>query len=758
RLVRELLASSDARVVVGRCLSYGTGVTYWPLAEIVRQIGDVRAALGNAPDADLVAARVDAAIGTAGAATADDIAWGFRRLFETLARERPLIIVLDDIHWAEPTLLDLIEYVATFARDAALTILCTARAELFERRGAWATPRPNALVLTLEPLGGADTAHLVEGLGALRAEQRARIVEAAEGNPLFVEQLVAMQREHGDDALAIPPTLQALLAARIDGLAPQERAVLERGAIEGRLFHRGSVQQLLPEPERPGIGAHLLTLVRKALVRPDQASLPGDDGYRFGHVLIRDAAYDAMPKRQRADLHERFADWLERRLGDAAPPEIVGYHLEQAHRYRGELGEADASLGARAAEQLRRAAVAARLRGDVPATIGFFTRAVEALPAAAAGRPALLLDQGEALHAHAEYAAAKDVLERALREARDSGDAHVEWRARLELATLRTLLEPDAWTAEAVADGRAAIAYAEEHGDNVVAVHAWRFIANHAGYAGRLAEEAAALDQALRHARAHGDRLLEVEVLRWHVPGVLFGETSVEDGLRRTDELRRLIGDVPSAKGFVDHMTAHLLARVGEHDEARRIVTEWREHLRELGQILMHAITSYCAWDVANHAGDWAAGEPPLREAYALLESRGEKGQLCTTAAHLAQSLLRQGRYEEAERFARLSGEIGSRDDVFNELLWRSILAETLAARGAGGDEATALAREAVALADGSGFFEYRGDTRVALAAALGAGPEAARALDEAHDIYARKGNRIMQDRVARLRARSLAP
>ena len=754
RLVRELVARTNVRLLVGRCLSYGAGITYWPLREVAEQVGDVRTALGAAAEAELVATRIEAAIGPGGAAaTPEEIAWGFRRLLEEVARTGPLVVVLDDIHWAEPTLLDLVEYIAAFARDVPLTLICTARPDLFERRPGWATPRANTLVVTLEPLAGADTASLVSELGHLDAQQRARIVDAAEGNPLFVEQLVAMQREHGDAALAIPPTLQALLAARIDGLSAPERAVLERGAIEGRLFHRGSVAELLPEPERAGVGAQLLTLVRKALVRPDQAILPGDDGYRFGHVLIRDAAYDAMPKRQRADLHERFADWLEWRLGDGAPAEIVGYHLEHAALYRAELGAPDPSLGTRAAEQLRRAAVAARTRGDVPATISLFSRAAEALAPEDPRRPELLLAQGDALHDHADYASARAVLEQALREARAASDTHNEWRARLAIANVRSYIEPEPYPAESIAEARAAIAFADGHGDHEVAVHAWHFIANNASYGGRQAEETEALGRALSHARAHGDRMLEVEVLRWHVPGILFGDIPVDDGLRRTEEIRALVEGVPAAQGFLDHMTGHLLARVGQHDEARRIVGEWRGHIRDLGQILMHASTAGCAWDVANLSGEWASGEAPLREAFALLESRGEKGLLCTVAAYLAQALLRQGRHDEAERFARMSAELGARDDVFNELLWRSVLAETLAARGAAGDEAVTLAREAVALADGSGFFEYRGGTRVALAAALGAGPESRRALDEAIDIYTRKGNRVMRERVEALRA-----
>ena len=232
-----------------------------------------------------------------------------------------MVVVLDDIHWAESTLLDLIEYVAAFASDAPILVLCSARPDLFERRAAWSTPKPNAILVALEPLAQGHAEALIDDLGDLPAEAKRRIAEAAEGNPLFVEQLVAHQVEsgNGNGAPQIPPTLQALLAARIDRLEPDERAVIERASVEGRLFHRGSVQELMPVEAQSDVGSHLLTLVRKEFIRPDRATVPGDDGFRFGHILIRDAAYDSIPKRLRVELHERFARWLESTLGVQAP-------------------------------------------------------------------------------------------------------------------------------------------------------------------------------------------------------------------------------------------------------------------------------------------------------------------------------------------------------------------------------------------------------------------------------------------------------
>ena len=223
------------------------------------------------------------------------------------------------------------------------------------RRPAWAAPRSNALSLLLEPLAQTDSERLIAQLTAdaqAGPAVRQRVLAAAEGNPLFLEQLLAMQADAGGE-LVVPPTIQALLATRIDRLEPDERAVIERASVEGRFFHRGAVADLAPGHVRPAVGGCLLTLVRKQLIRPGRSEFPGDDGFRFGHILIRDAAYGAMPKQQRAESHERFARWLERRAGERVQEyeEILGYHLEQAYRHHAELGALD--------EHARRLAVAA---------------------------------------------------------------------------------------------------------------------------------------------------------------------------------------------------------------------------------------------------------------------------------------------------------------------------------------------------------------------------------------------------------------
>jgi class 3 adenylate cyclase len=367
RLVADFLehVGETATVARGRALSYGEGITYWPLVEVILQ-------LGLDPDEAIRSSPADTQLATRG-------------LLEQVAQRQPLIIVLDDLQWAEPPLLDLVEHVADWSREAPIYLLCIARPELLDVRPGWGGGKLNATSILLEPLPAEEAAQLAEmlldGLD-VDADTRARVLAAAEGNPLFIEEMSALAQEAGG-AVEVPPTIQAVLQARLDRLSEPERVVIERGAVEGKVFHRGSVTALAPEPDRGAVPGHLFSLVRKELVRPDRTQIPGDDAFRFRHLLIRDTAYEALPKATRAELHEQFAGWLGEHGELLELDEIVGYHLEQAARYRRELDAADAAAAVtaeRAAERLGRAGRAAFEREDYHATTSLLARAVGLLP------------------------------------------------------------------------------------------------------------------------------------------------------------------------------------------------------------------------------------------------------------------------------------------------------------------------------------------------------------------------------------------
>jgi tetratricopeptide (TPR) repeat protein len=750
RLARELLGRVPARVVVGRCLSYGEGITYWPLQEIAAQIEDLRSALKGAIDAELAAIRIEAALGLRDTPVSpEEIAWGVRRLFEALAAQGPLVAVFDDIHWAEPTFLDLIEYVASFAHDVPLLVLCTARPDIYDLRPTWTAPKPNATVITLQALSGSDSETLVEQLVEVAEETRERIVRAAEGNPLFVEQLVAMQAESGD-VLEVPPTLQALLSARIDRLGEEERAAAQRGSVEGRLFHRGAVAALLSEPERADLGAHLLSLVRKELIRPDLATLPGDDAFRFGHILIRDAAYDAIPKRQRAALHERFADWLEERLGDDAADEVVGYHLEQAYLYEAELGTPDQSVGNRAAERLAAAARAATARSDIAAAVNLLGRAVE-LATDGANRPLLLVGLGKALNEADELERSQAVLEEAVTLARAAGDEHAEWLGRVWLVMVRGLREPEGARERIIEEATAAVAAREAAADHEVLATAWGRIAAARTWRGERDEYMEALKRALTHARLAGRLELEVSVAGMRAPDFIWGPGRVEEGLRYSEEIVERLGHVPGMQQFALHLQAHMQARLGEFDGALEAIGEYRRGLRELGKEREYAATATCVWDVCSWSGDWQHGDAALREAYEQVERTGNKLLLSTLAWDLADAAVHQGRLDEAERLCAVGEEV-SPGDVQDEAQLALIRAKMCVAR-ADPEAGEAAARRAMDTALEIGFVEWAAEAWLILAEIQRSRGEVEDrfAVEQALRLYEDKGNLVGAQRAKAL-------
>ncbi|HEX8134435.1 MAG TPA: adenylate/guanylate cyclase domain-containing protein, partial [Actinomycetes bacterium] len=394
RLATELLDRLDGRFrpLRGRCLPYGEAITFWPVRAILGEAGGeeaLGAVLAGVDEGLRIAELIRTAVGQgAGAVAAEETFWAIRRFLEELARERPLAVCFDDVHWASPTLLDLIEYLLGWMRDAPVLLLVLARSDLLELRPTWAAPRANATVLALEPLSDAESDLLLthlEGDAELPDDTRERIVGAAEGNPLFVEQMAAMAVETDGDAnkLRMPPTIQALLAERLDRLPTPERMLLERASVIGKEFPYRAVIDLTPLDDRSAAAGHIFSLIRKDLLQPIRSDRRGD-ALAFRHDLIRVAAYDAVPKVVRADLHEQFADWVEKNFPEeiAELEEIIGHHLEQTTRFRIELGLLDSAtdeLALRAGTRLAAAGRRAFARGDVAAASKLLERAVSLL-------------------------------------------------------------------------------------------------------------------------------------------------------------------------------------------------------------------------------------------------------------------------------------------------------------------------------------------------------------------------------------------
>jgi class 3 adenylate cyclase/tetratricopeptide (TPR) repeat protein len=781
RLTEEFVTTlpPHARLLRGRCLPYGEGITYWPVAEVVREAAGIDetdspvaarqrigALLSEQRDANLIEERLTQMIGLEEArAMPEETFWAFRKLLESLAKTTPLVVHVDDIHWAEPTLLDLIEHVADWTRDAPLLLLTTARPELLDKRPTWGGGKLNATTVLLEALTDEETDHLVEnilGTAALAGEDRQRITDATEGNPLFVEQLVAMLIDDGHlqarnghwvpttdlSTVKMPSTIQALLAARLDQLEEQERTAAERASIEGKVFHAGGVVELAPEAQKAQMRASLMGLVRKELIRPDDAELPGEDAFRFRHLLIRDAAYQAMPKQTRAELHEKFADWLAR-VADvriAEYDEILGYHLEQAYRLRAELGpptERSAALGRRSAERLTAAGRRAKDRGDIPAAINLLQRAVDLLPQADPERLRALSDLCEALVEGAELDRLDRALDEGLRIATEVGDERrgAYFRlGRLQLGFHR----PDEPVEHLREEGARFLEIFERHGDlgGLARVHRI-FAFGHWLQCefGAVRDEAG---RALELARQTGDDRLEAEMIDIMSAANLWGPAPVAQAMAEAEDYialarsrggRRL--EVAATSGW-----ARLLMMAGREQEARDALIRRRTATEDLGMRL-EAIGSYDAEGMIElTAGNLEEAERALRRAFELFEAVGEKGFNSTTAARLSVTLSLQDRMDEAIEFSRVSEQLASPDDVVSQSMWRSGRAMALAASGEP-EEGERLAREAVELADRTDSHVMRGDARAHLGEVLerAGNREAGRdALVEALAIYEAKG------------------
>jgi class 3 adenylate cyclase len=750
RLVTEFLDRLDgATVVSGRCLSYGEGISYFPVTEVVIQLkADSAEHPGLAP-----------ILGEAGATSSpDEIAWSFRKLLEERAADQPVVVVFDDIHWGEPTFLDLVEHIADLSRDAPILLLCMGRPELLDRRESWGGGKLNATNVLLEPLGTDEAAELLTSLLPLDVEGklRARILEAAGGNPLFVEEMVAMVAELHDGNgelvdITVPPTIQALLASRLDQLDPHERVVLERGAVEGNVFHRGVVEALAPEERE--VARRLMSLVRKELVRPDRAQLAGDDAFRFRHLLIRDAAYDALPKAERAELHRTFAEWLEQHGAELVElDEIVGYHLEQAWRYRVELGApADPGLMLAAHERLKAAARRALLREDFTAVQKLIERALALVPEGEIDLT-LEVERLDAFffggQARAAYERAGALAERAVA----LGDRIAEVTARIQEGLVALFVEPEGAADHLDRLTKEALPELEEAGDAfpLFVVHRGRGFVAH--IRGRMDDEREALDQAVVFAHrlglAHYEAALSVPLsaTRFH------GTTPLLEMIAWSEEQAASGRSHPGLE--INYALA--LAMLGRFDEARARSKALQEELEGRGTSVSLSLTlAMQAPEIERLAGDPARALEFSKLGCAMFEEAGERSWLSTALGFAGQAYYELGDLDNAIEAANRAAELGASDDVVTQMLVRQVKAKVLARRG-DLEQAERLAREAVELGDTVDMPAAKGEAYEDLGHVLylaGKTAEAERAVERAVEIYDAKGAVAMRYRARRMLA-----
>lgn len=787
RLVHEFLLEvhEDAQILRARCLPYGEGITYWPIVELTQAAADI--ATSDPPEAALrklesylegadgreaIIERVAVAIGLSNAAIpGEEIFWGVRKLLETIARRKPLIVIIDDLQWAEPTLLDLVEHIADLSREAPILLLAIARQDLLDIRPHWGGGKLNATTILLEPLSTEQSIQLVTNLLGdedLARTLQERVGETAEGNPLFVEELVAMlvddgvlQRRDGAwvtdvslERISVPPTVSALVAARLDHLEPSERDLVGRASVVGKVFQRSAVAELSPPERRPELGARLMALVRKELARQDRSDAVGDEAFRFRHILVRDAAYGALPKEQRADLHARFADWLERVAADRLPEyqEVIAYHLEQAHQNRSDLGMNDdltRSLGARAASYLRSSGNSAFAHSDRTAAVHLLTRGV-ALTDDGRERGEMLLLIAEATAELGDFRGASALVDSAIAAAREAGDELLTMRCELQRLMGQQIAEsaPHDERLMELADGLEAAA--AQHGDLRGAVVAEMARGGFYLIRCRWADALVAQERAMRILDQLDDPHLRqtAQIDAWNA--LRWGPVPAAEAIARieADDAKR-----DPAWRFPLGFLGSLLAMRGEFDAARARVRDTLAFLGERGLTLRVGGSALMSGLVELLAGDLEASERAYSDGIDVLSSIGEMGVLSTLAAMRALVQYRAGRFDEALASIELAKENGGPHDIATQVGWRNPAAMIAADRG---DLPTAeqLIGEAVAMVEPTDFLELRGQTWEALAHVrrrAGRTAEAITALRRAMSEHDQKGNLVELARVSRL-------
>jgi class 3 adenylate cyclase/tetratricopeptide (TPR) repeat protein len=779
RLVREFLTglSSDIKVLRGRCLSYGQGVTFWPVAEALRDAGRIEeddtkettrrklgALLVNDPDRAVLLERLASVLGLSEESGAvEEIFWAIRRAFEGLAKTVPLVVVFEDIHWAEPTMLDLLGHLVSLT-SAPLLLLAPARPELLEIRPGWEGDEHTTIV-ELKPLDEADIDRIVQNLlgSELADDIRSRIRAFSQGNPLYCEQIVSMwidggllQQTGGEWRvtgtlldLSVPPSISALLAARLDRLDANERAVIQRASVIGQIFYEGAVTALAPDELKPQVGGSLTSLATKELIHSTPSTMVGEESYRFGHHLIRDAAYRGLLKRTRADLHMGFAEWLEARSSERVPnyEEIRGYHLEQAYLIGSQLGLVDDHLktvGRTASSLLGTVGRRAMAAGDLPAAGNLLRRASVVLDESEPDQPGLLVMAGEALRENGDFTAASECLTAAESLAEQSGQLGIASTAGLERLWMRYATE-GATEAEVLAAVEQRMPLLETMGEHEGLARAWKILTLVHWTAERFGAAESAATRMIAEAELAHDDTMAIRMLPALAQCSLYGPTPVPEAIVRCEGLlERARGD-RKAVALVQTAMAHLEAMRGDTDRGRELYREARDGLEGLGWKLLAALTSLDSAWVEMLGGDPAAAERELRADHEALAAMGERNYIASIDAILAEALLRQGKDEEADAFATQSLEMAADDDVFPQIQGRTVRARVLSRKGEL-EEAERLATEALALTEGSDDTNSLGLVLLAYGQVLrsaGKLDAALQATTEAEALFEAKGNRV---------------
>jgi class 3 adenylate cyclase/tetratricopeptide (TPR) repeat protein len=729
RLVFELrqLVEAEPELITwrqGRSLPYGEGVSFWALAEIVKaQAGIldtdtaaeaqpklaqmVAGVMGGAPHADWVGRHLGALTGVGGSGGAGGdrseafAAW--RQFLEALAESRPLVLVFEDLHWADEGLLDFVDYLADWAGQVPLLVLATARPELLARRRGWSGGKPNALTLSLAPLSEQDTAQLIGlllGQAVSEAGQQAQLLAHAGGNPLFAEQYVAMLADQAAGAeLVVPESVQAVIGARLDLLAPAEKRVLHDAAVIGKVFWPGAVTALSSTPGDAGLGEVALEeqlhgLERKHLVRRERASLvAGQAQYAFTHVLVRDVAYGQIPRATRASKHTAAAGWIES-LGRAEDhAEMIAHHYTSALDLARAAHQDTADLAAAARPVLQRAGDHALALNAYTSATRFYRAALALWPPDAPNQRADLLRRlGSVLFETGDLKDAEAVLSQA---AAAVGAPALQARIRVWLADIHGL--QGAGPAQTLEECKAAIGVLEAEGDVDGLAEAWLLVGQLRFWLGQWPADQQALERAAAYARQAGNRRMQMQAIYWLVSILTMLPIPADAAIGQAEQMLQAASGDPWAETQILGPLSLLYVYAGRFADARAALARGRSMFVDSGAKLAGAGSAGWAGYLEMTAGEFAAAERYLREQYQVFRAMGGQAYLASTAGVLAEALYAQQRFDEAQQMTEEAQALAAADDIDAQARWRATRAKLLARRGQF-LAARQLAAEAVAL------------------------------------------------------------
>lgn len=693
RLVQELLVwiGGRASVLKGRCLSYGDGITYWPTTEMLTGLASSDpTSLGEQLDgvahAEEILAGLDTMVGRAATSTAPEMAWAFRRLVETLAGRRPVVLVIDDLQWAEPGLVDLIEHLTAMSRGAPILVVGMARPEFLQTHPAWGSGRQHSFTMALHPLSDADCHRLSAqllgaGVGAGLLDQ---IVAASEGVPLFVEEVTAMlvddgrlvpaldggwQVAAGLDAVVVPPSVRALVAARLDGLSGELRQVVDAASVVGKTFYPDALTVLVGDDD---VTPRVEALVRADLVQPSASDLAGHDAYTFSHQLLRDAAYQGLTKARRAALHHGMARWLQQPPVVAVGVEVIAYHLEAAAIYRAELGDPDPVLAGEAAQLLLVAADRALALADITAAVRLAGRATPLAAPKSRLRAEIALTLSGAADEAGDYETATRCADDAERIAAALDDVSIQWRARVHRSLATSWRDPSQRFDDVLtlADQAIRALSAADDDRGLTISYLLRAVTQNA--LGRLRAGSVAARQGLHHA----ERSVGVGHYRWRLLVYLmtpyyFGDGTPAEMEQVLDGLGSEFGHHPGMTQALAAQRDRLVAYQGRLEEAQdRMWARYRLWLENgaasrAADCLLHGVGWCQRW-----AGDLSGAVESLSTAERLLEGAGVTGVRSGALAQLAVLLAQLGRDDEARGALSQSRALSQDNDLSNDITW----------------------------------------------------------------------------------------